>query len=534
MLRFQKQLIAVIGLSVACSCFLQAQTAAPTRKPQVPVVTARRPAAPQVITVLHRINGLTMLRMLIQSGERIGALENLDEAFQLKGVHTNIIAGLALDDGETIAAWLPEAEVEIESTLAFSGPAEPSAPAPSSPPVVISPRAPRAPRVVGPGFPSRMFTRPDITIIERDGRRRRASYVGLDGITGLSLLKLSEKNVAARSMVSEPPVIVGQRMRLFSPEPASETRATTTNSIYVRIGETDGQVVSVARGRSGEINRIRIKSTKLSPSNIGAVVVNETGQTIGIVESIEGSEANLLSPATIRAAAKRVLAQQASVPRPWLGVSGEPVALASLDRIVTRGWETQRAMSLLRGQRGILLNSVAPGSPADEADLRAGDVIVTVNDDDVRSTDDFSLLLAEAASKPVRFTVVRPTTQTPESVTVKLSQTLDSMFAPRMFSDRRQSLLQVNPLIDQGIETVPLRPLLSPMGGAVRGLLVIHIQSTSAALGAGLLPGDVIEAIDGKQVGSLLSEKLQLSSLGYVLSVLRGKEKLQLTVTEQK
>ena len=41
-------------------------------------------------------------------------MTRLDSAFNLMDdVHTNVIAGLAMDDGETIAAWLPEAEVEF-------------------------------------------------------------------------------------------------------------------------------------------------------------------------------------------------------------------------------------------------------------------------------------------------------------------------------------------------------------------------------------------------------------------------------------
>lgn len=499
------------------------------------MIVDRRPTAPQVITVLHRIKGLTLLRMLLRSGEQVGAFEDFDEAFEMKGVHTNIIAGLALDDGETIAAWLPEADVEIEAALPFAAaPAFPSTPALPPTAAVVGPGASAPLMTIGPGLPAGVFTRPDITVIERDGKSQQARYVGLDGITGLSLLKLTEKNLPSRPLAVELDPAVGQRMRLFSPEPVSETPATTNNSIYVRLGETEGEIVSVVRGRSGEIKRIRIKSAKLSRSNIGGVVVNEAGQTIGIVESIEGGEANVLSPATIRAAAKRVLAQQKSVPRPWLGISGEPVAFASLDRIVRNGWETQRAMSLLRTQRGILLNSVAPGSPASIAALRAGDVIVQVNDDDVRTSDDFSLLLAEAAAKPVRFTIVRPNVETPESVTVELNESRDSKFSWPMFEESRPRASRRNPLLEHGIEAVPLRPLTSPRSGAARGLLVIYVQPGGAALKAGLLPGDVIEAINGKQVSGLSTgEKLELSRAGYTLKVLRNKKELVLTVVEE-
>ena len=74
----------------------------------------------------------------------------------------------------------------------------------------------------------------------------------------------------------------------------------------------------------------------------------------------------------VRLAAKRVVARQASVPRPWLGVKGEPVVAVTIERIVDIGWEVERARELALKRQGILLTSVAPGSPAALAKLKAG------------------------------------------------------------------------------------------------------------------------------------------------------------------
>src|ERR1044071_7282200 len=87
-----------------------AQTPAPSpKKPASPVKTsAKLPAAPQVVTIIHRINGLKMFRLLLRSEQQVQSVASLDWTFNLMDdVHTNVIAGLAMDDGETIAAWLP-------------------------------------------------------------------------------------------------------------------------------------------------------------------------------------------------------------------------------------------------------------------------------------------------------------------------------------------------------------------------------------------------------------------------------------------
>src|SRR5688572_17529307 len=147
--------------ALLCHAVAGAQTPAPSPKKSTPTV---KPAdrvgsrtAPQVVTIVHRLNGLKMLRMLLRSQDQVQAVANLDSAFNLMDdVHTNVIAGLAMGDGETIAAWLPQAEAEF------------------GPPAIPAPVAPRRPKSPGAGFFPRMggsfFNTPDVTVIGTDGK----------------------------------------------------------------------------------------------------------------------------------------------------------------------------------------------------------------------------------------------------------------------------------------------------------------------------------------------------------------------------
>lgn len=484
--------------------------------------TEQRPAAPQVVTVVHRLTGIKVLRLLLHSGA-VGALDTMDESFSMTSeVHTNILAGLALDDGETIAVWLPEAELEVDAWQSFT---------PSTPPLLPRPLTPpRVETAEGMELSADLTVTPDLTIIGRDGRNRSAQYLGLDGVTGLSLLKISGKTVSGAAGKREAAIAIKQRVRLFAPEPAPEGRASTSSTVSVRIGETGGTIVSLRRGLAGEINRVRMLSAKLSTANVGGIAINDAGQTIGIVTGIEGNEAVILPPAVIRAAAQRVLARKGSVPRPWLGVSGESLASTPFESIVQLGWEPARA-ALLKNQRGLFLTSIAPGSPAETAALRAGDVITRVNNSEVKSADDFSLLLADAGENALRFTIVRPNHPEPESVSVKLSEVFDSW--PRL--DSRPGIgprgLVISPLITQGIETMPLRATAAARLNAASGLFVIYVQPQTAAAKAGLRPTDVIEAINGQPVLSTGPQQVQtLTRFSYTLSIVRDREKMVLTV----
>ena len=120
-------------------------------------------------------------------------------------------------------------------------------------------------------------------------------------------------------------IVEGQRVQLFAPERTSPAGEKAPGVIYVRVGETDAKVANLASVNAEKQDRLVVRAARLSPGVIGGVACDEAGNTLGIVEAIEGNDARIVSADTIRAAARRVIERQASVPRPLLGVRGEPV-----------------------------------------------------------------------------------------------------------------------------------------------------------------------------------------------------------------
>ena len=171
-----------------------------------------------------------------------------------------------------------------------------------------------------------------------------------------------------------------------------------------------------------------------------------------------------------------------------------------------------------------------PGSPAARAALRAGDVILKVDDKDIQSADDFTWWLEQAGpSSSVEFTVTRPNRPIEEELNVKLSQMLEPVFSfnlrnsfspPRGFS-----------LLDQGIETIVLRPPVATQLGTTAGLLVVYVDPVTAAYEAGLQPGDVIQSINGKPVAVFKTDPKPAT---YTFEVVRKKEKLVFTLAAKK
>ena len=493
--------VAMFSIVLLCCAVAIGQTPSPPQTPRRPasppktVDKVRR--APQVVTIVHRLNGLKMFRLLLRSHEQMQAISGLDSAtFNLMDdVHTNVIAGLAMDDGETIAAWLPEAEVEFGPLL--------------------------------PGASDSLFARPDITVVGPGGKRLAAKYVGLDAVTGLSILKLESKNVVPAVAITKEPVEAGDAVLLYGPEPVTKPR-TVFNSLYVRVGAIEGRVQDVLNAPSGDIARFKVSAPKLTHTNIGGVAINKAGETIGIVDGLEGTEASILPAALIQRAVDRVLEQQASVPRPWLGVKGEAIVALKLEQMLKAGWEMKRAADLAGKHRGIMLTSVLPESPAAKAALRAGDVILKVDDKEIQNEEDFTWWLDQAGpSSSVQFTVARPDRPSAEPLSVQLSGMLDPAFSFNF----RTRLTKGFSLLNYGIETIALRPAVATQLGSTAGLLVVYVEPFTPAFESGLQPGDVIQSIDDKPASSFRPAPQAAS---FKFAITRNKEKRILTVAAKK
>ncbi|MGH9930747.1 MAG: PDZ domain-containing protein [Pyrinomonadaceae bacterium] len=530
-------IVFVVGL-FCVTTLAQTPPASPESRKTVTATTVNRvilenkPAAPQVVTILHSLTGLKVIRLLI-SKEQAEVIARLDEDFNLAGeVHMNVIAGLALDDGQTIAAWLPEAEAEMLPRIPFA-PRAPLPPRPSAttaPPVRGEPIAPVSPPspIEIPDSPSfdiqgNLFEPADLRIITRDGKRILGRYLGLDGLTGLSLISLPNGSLPASVALKQETVTVGQRVRVIGPQPAPGPENGARTRMYIRIGETEGLVVNVTRSPSGGIARVKVKSSKFSPANIGGIAINDNNETLGIVDSVEGGEATIVPLSLVRMAAKRVTTRQASVPRPWLGIRGEAIGAISLERILRIGWQLDRARALTEKGQGILLTSVAPGSPAALAKLKPGDVILSVNDGDIGNAEEFSSLLDEAGPEsPVHFTIARPEREFSEAMEIKLSESPDPFF-PRHYTPR--------PLLGEGIEAIALKPRVASRFGSSGGLLVVSIRPATAAFKAGLRPGDVIESIDGQPAysGATVGSFPVTPGVRSSCIVVRNKERISLT-----
>jgi S1-C subfamily serine protease len=479
---------------------------------KVTVVADEARVAPQVVTIVHRLSGVKMLRFLMRQSGAPDAVYTIDPEAISGDAHASIIAGWALDDGKTIAVRLPQAGAELEFAEFPPFGSELKARTIATTRMRISPLA-----------------EPDLTVITRDGRKLRARYVGLDGQTGLSVLQVNVLVMPASAVEVAKELTPGQAVQIFAPERTTPEGEGSSRNVYVKVGEIDTKIFSLARN-DGNLERFTVRGAGLSPLVIGGIACDEAGKTLGIVESTEGNDARIVPADTIRAATRRVLERQASVPRPLLGVVGEPVEFAGRATFLAQGWREDELTGLFQNQKqmGILVTAVKPGTPAALAQLHPGDVIVRVNQQDIQNSEEFSKLLGEAGSgQQVQFLIRRPSSPAPFPIDVRLGGSFEPVFRYRF--DFPAMAPSSRGLEGLGVETMVLAPRNLSQLGAENGVLVVAVEPESIAARSGLKEGDVIESIDGRVVtrGAWAMGFEFNRQKKHVLSLVRKREKKQ-------
>jgi len=164
---------------------------------------------------------------------------------------------------------------------------------------------------------------------------------------------------------------------------------------------------------------------------------------------------------------------------------------------------------------GVRIGIVIPGSPADEAGLKKGDVVVRVNDRPVYSPKRLAWLMRQ-------YEIYRNGER--KSVTLRLGK------RPRyrLGFEKRAYL---------GVKLQELNPALRKFFGAPedRGVLIAEVRENSPATKAGLHVGDVILKMDRKSIRSVrdVYRVLDFFEPGdqITVEILRDKKKQKMSVT---
>ncbi len=257
---------------------------------------------------------------------------------------------------------------------------------------------------------------------------------------------------------------------------------------------TTGIISAKGRKNTGINNYENFLQTDaaINPGNSGGALMNLSGELIGINTAIfsrSGGYQGIGFAIPINMAKKitRDLIRDGEVTRGWLGVSIQPLDPEAAESLKLKARDDGQA------PRGALVGGVVPGSPAELAGLKRGDVIVKVADAEIQDASD--LLNRIALLIPNQFVDVR---------VLREGITLDFKTRIAKRDEKRVAGAHVESDEDAGhpagLSVARLSQALRQRFGLDkalgRGVVVTAVDAGSRAATAGVHEGDVVLEIN--------------------------------------
>ncbi len=240
-----------------------------------------------------------------------------------------------------------------------------------------------------------------LTVKLSDGRRFDGRIYGIDTLTDLAIVKVEATGLPAAPIGDSSNVQVGQTaIAIGSP------LGTYTNSVTSGIVSALGRSIQVD---SGQINNLIQTDTAINPGNSGGPLLDADGKVIGINTAIAsgGEGIGFAIPVNIaRPIMQQALAGEA-LARPWIGVRYQAIDL-ELQQAEKLPVDKGAWVSGGQTTNGQSQPAIVPGSPADKAGLREGDIIVTVEGITIDGTHPLDAVLTQfAPGKTVTLEILR-------------------------------------------------------------------------------------------------------------------------------
>ena len=245
-----------------------------------------------------------------------------------------------------------------------------------------------------------------LVVIFADGKKQQVQLVGTDPDHDLAVLQASGAMPATVPLGDSDKLLAGETVVAIG-SALGEFLNTVT------VGVVSGLHRTLDEGNGVTIQNLIQTDAAINHGNSGGPLLDLNGtvigiNTLGVTQAGQGDIAQGLGFAIPANSVKVVVAQilqhpgTAASSRPYLGVTVEPVdpQVAAYYNLV--GPDGQ----LL--DHGALVLQVAPGSPAQQAGLQPGDVILAVNDQPISADTPLGDLLTNAkAGDKVTLTIVR-------------------------------------------------------------------------------------------------------------------------------
>jgi serine protease Do len=352
----------------------------------------------------------------------------------------------------------------------------------------------------------------EITVTLPDNREFSGKVVGLDPQTDLAVVKIDATNLPFVPWGNSGDLRVGEYVLAVG------------NPFGLNSTVTLGIVSALGRGGMGitQYEDFIQTDAAINPGNSGGALVNTQGELIGINTAIFSQSGGYQGvgfavPTNLAKPVYESLVSTGKIVRGFLGVGIQAVT-------------TDLARSFQLDQtKGALVTNVVPGSPADEAGIKRGDVIVEYQGKPVLDPRNLQhQVIRTTVGSKVNMVVIRDGHKQTLKTKIREQQN------PTQVAEAG-SVEQEGPLAGVAVQNLD-KGIAQRLGleEDVNGVVVMEVIPGSYAARAGLVQGDVISEINRKPVRSeedfmkVVSHLKEKSSA--LIFIHRGKGALYLTI----
>jgi serine protease Do len=209
-----------------------------------------------------------------------------------------------------------------------------------------------------------------VTVSFSDGRTVNGKVLGQDKLTDIAVVQVPVNNLPTVELATSEQVQPGQwAIAIGNPLGLQET-------VTVGVVSATDRSISDIGASDSRIGYIQTDAA-INPGNSGGPLLNARGQVIGVNTAIiQGAQGiGFAIPIDTAQRIAQQLTTQGKVEHPFIGIQMIPLTPEVKQRINSLANTNVR----VQADQGILIVRVVPGSPADKAGLRPGDVIQQIN-----------------------------------------------------------------------------------------------------------------------------------------------------------
>jgi serine protease Do len=253
------------------------------------------------------------------------------------------------------------------------------------------------------------------------------------------------------------------------------------------LGHTVTQGIISAKGRvigAGPYDNFLQTDASINPGNSGGPLLNLKGEVVGINTAIlaTGQGIGFATPSNIAKSIIPQLREKGKVVRGMIGVQVQNITP-----------ELAKSFGMAE-PKGALVAEVNPGSPAEKAEIRRGDIIIEFNGHPINEMNELPRLVAETApGAKATLKVLRDG----KEKTLHLS--IVELTDERQPQAKEEEGTEKTPL---GLEVQNLDPNLARQFRLRdnKGVVVVQVEPGSPAADANIRPGDMILEVEGAVV----------------------------------